>query len=122
MKNMIWRCRCGKRVEKLNDENFGDCGCSDPVYGPEYFRMTAELADMLDEKDKDYDELCKEKESTEKQLTEAKEKIGLLQKNMRLLLCEKHLAKCRVGLFSSKHPNDEPCLVCLMDSTGRGEQ
>lgn len=53
---MVWRCRCGKRVENLNDENFGDCGCSDPVYGPEYFYMTIDCADMLDEMDKGYSE------------------------------------------------------------------
>lgn len=65
---MIWRCRCGKRVEKLTDDNFGCCGCSDPVYGPEYFYMTLECADMLDELDKNYDEQHKE-------LAEAKAEI-----------------------------------------------
>ena len=56
MTKNVWRCRCGKRAEVLTDENFGDCGCSDPVYGPEYFYMSEECADMLDEMDKDYDE------------------------------------------------------------------
>jgi DNA repair exonuclease SbcCD ATPase subunit len=56
MTKNVWRCRCGKRAEVLTGENFGDCGCSDPVYGPEYFYMSEECADMLDEMDKDYDE------------------------------------------------------------------
>ena len=56
MTKNVWRCRCGKRAEVLTDKNFGDCGCSDPVYGPEYFYMSEECADMLDEMDKDYDE------------------------------------------------------------------
>jgi hypothetical protein len=79
MSKNIWRCRCGKRVEMLTDENFGDCGCSDPVYGPEYFYMSKECADMLDEMDKDYDE-------QHKQLAEAQAEIerkGKLIEQMR---------------------------------------
>jgi septal ring factor EnvC (AmiA/AmiB activator) len=68
MTKNVWRCRCGKRAEVLTDENFGDCGCSDPVYGPEYFYMSEECADMLDEMDKDYDE-------QHKQLAEARAEI-----------------------------------------------
>ena len=68
MTKNVWRCRCGKRAEVLTDENFGDCGCSDPVYGPEYFYMSEECADMLDEMDKDYDD-------QHKQLAEARAEI-----------------------------------------------
>lgn len=73
MSQNVWRCRCGKRVEVLTDENFGDCGCSDPVYGPEYFYMSEECADMLDEMDKDYDK-------QHKQLAEARAEIERLNK------------------------------------------
>ena len=68
---MLWRCRCGKRVEKLTDDNFGNCGCSDPVYGPEYFYMTTECADMLDEMDNDASDSIK-------QLAEARAEIERL--------------------------------------------
>lgn len=68
---MLWRCRCGKRVEKLTDDNFGGCGCPDPVYGPEYFYMTTDCADMLDEMDKDYSDQAK-------QLAEARAEIDEL--------------------------------------------
>jgi len=69
---MLWRCRCGKRVEKLTDDNFGGCGCPDPVYGPEYFYMTTDCADMLDEMDKDYSDQAK-------QLAEARAEIERLK-------------------------------------------
>lgn len=72
MTKNVWRCRCGKRAEVLTDENFGDCGCSDPVYGPEYFYMSEECADMLDEMDKDYDE-------QHKHLAEARAEIERLK-------------------------------------------
>lgn len=76
MSKNVWRCRCGKRVEVLTDENFGDCGCSDPVYGPEYFYMSEECADMLDEMDKDYDK-------QHKQLAEARAEIERLKAEIR---------------------------------------
>lgn len=72
MSKNIWRCRCGKRVEMLTDENFGDCGCSDPVYGPEYFYMSKECADMLDEMDKDYDEQHKHLEEARAEIENLK--------------------------------------------------
>lgn len=72
MSKNLWRCRCGRRVEILTDDNFGDCGCSDPVYGPEYFYMTTECADMLDEMDKDYSDQAK-------QLAEARAEIEQLK-------------------------------------------
>lgn len=114
MSKNIWRCRCGKRVEMLTEENFGDCGCSDPVYGPEYFYMSKECADMLDEMDKDYDE-------QHKHLEEARAEIKRLKKNLRLLLCKKHLDECENGLFNSRFPDDEPCLICLEEAAERGE-
>jgi YHS domain-containing protein len=76
MSKNVWRCRCGKRVEVLTDKNFGDCGCSDPVYGPEYFYMSEECADMLDEMDKDYDK-------QHKQLAEARAEIDALRMGKR---------------------------------------
>ncbi len=57
----------------------------------------------------------------EKQLAEARAEIERLNKNLRLLLCETHLNKCEAGLFNSKNPDDEPCLICLMGAAERGE-
>lgn len=47
--------------------------------------------------------------------------IDRLNKNLRLLLCKTHLDKCDAGLFNSKNPDDEPCLICLMNAAERGE-
>ena len=55
------------------------------------------------------------------QLAEARAEIERLNKNLRLLLCETHLDKCEAGLFNSKNPDDEPCLICLMGAAERGE-
>lgn len=53
-----------------------------------------------------------ERDELKKQLAEARAEIKRLNKNMRLLLCEKCRAKCEGGLFNSKYPEDEPCLIC----------
>lgn len=57
----------------------------------------------------------------EKQLAEARAEIERLNKNLRLLLCKTHFDKCEAGLFNSKNPDDEPCLICLMGAAERGE-
>ncbi len=55
------------------------------------------------------------------QLAEARAEIERLNKNLRLLLCKTHLDNCEAGLFNSKNPDDEPCLICLMGAAERGE-
>ena len=62
-----------------------------------------------------------EREELRKQLTEARAEIERLNKNLRLLLCEEHFEKCEHGLFNSENPDDEPCLICLMEAAERGE-
>ena len=52
---------------------------------------------------------------------EARAEIERLNKNLRLLLCKTHFDKCEAGLFNSKNPDDEPCLICLMNAAERGE-
>ena len=54
-------------------------------------------------------------------LAEARAEIERLNKNLRLLLCKTHFDKCEAGLFNSKNPDDEPCLICLMGAAERGE-
>jgi len=67
-------------------------------------------------KEKSYEERIKE---LTKELKEARAEIERLNKNLRLLLCETHLDKCEAGLFNSKNPDDEPCLICLMGAAER---
>ena len=55
------------------------------------------------------------------ELAEARAEIDRLNKNLRLLLCKTHFDKCEAGLFNSKNPDDEPCLICLMNAAERGE-
>lgn len=93
MTKNVWRCRCGKRAEVLTDENFGDCGCSDPVYGPEYFYMSEACADMLDEMDKDYDE-------QHKQLAEITRQRNAYKKALEM--AEDGLMTVRAGIESLK--------------------
>ena len=57
----------------------------------------------------------------ETELAEARAEIERLNKNLRLLLCKTHFDKCEAGLFNSKNPDDEPCLICLMNAAERGE-
>ena len=57
----------------------------------------------------------------ERELSEARAEIARLNKNLRLLLCETHLDECEAGLFNSKNPDDEPCLICLMEAAERGK-
>lgn len=59
-------------------------------------------------------ELCNE-------IAALRAEIARLNKNLRLLLCETHLDECEAGLFNSKNPDDEPCLICLMEAAERGE-
>ena len=96
MTKNVWRCRCGKRAEVLTDENFGDCGCSDPVYGPESFYMSEECADMLDEMDKDYDE-------QHKHLSEARaeiERLKLVSQNQETVIAaQRRSAKAKNELI-----------------------
>ena len=61
-----------------------------------------------------------EREELRKQLAEARAEIERLNKNLRLLLCKTHFDKCEAGLFNSKNPDDEPCLICLMNAAERG--
>ena len=56
----------------------------------------------------------------ETELAEARAEIERLNKNLRLLLCKTHFDKCEAGLFNSKNPDDEPCLICLMNAAERG--
>ena len=62
-----------------------------------------------------------EREELRKQLAEARAEIEMLNKNLRLLLCKTHFDKCEAGLFNSENPDDEPCLICLMEAAERGE-
>ncbi len=57
----------------------------------------------------------------ETELADARAEIERLNKNLRLLLCKTHFDKCEAGLFNSKNPDDEPCLICLMNAAERGE-
>jgi len=56
----------------------------------------------------------------ETELADARAEIERLNKNLRLLLCKTHFDKCEAGLFNSKNPDDEPCLICLMNAAERG--
>lgn len=33
---------------------------------------------------------------------------------LNILLCDNHLEKCEEGLFKTKHPEEEPCLLCII--------
>lgn len=33
---------------------------------------------------------------------------------LNILLCDNHLEKCEGGLFKTKHPEEEPCLLCII--------
>lgn len=33
---------------------------------------------------------------------------------LNILLCDSHLEKCEEGLFKTKHPEEEPCLLCII--------
>jgi len=66
-------------------------------------------------------EYCCDIKRYKKQLAEARAEIERLNKNLRLLLCKTHLDNCEAGLFNSKNPDDEPCLICLMGAAERGE-
>ena len=65
-----------------------------------------------------YASFCRQLET---ELAEARAEIERLNKNLRLLLCKTHFDKCEAGLFNSKNPDDEPCLICLMNAAERGE-
>ena len=56
-----------------------------------------------------------ERDELKKQLADARAEIERLNNNIRLLLCSKHLSKCEGGLFNSKYPADEPCLICELE-------
>jgi hypothetical protein len=63
-----------------------------------------------------YPVVCAEfAQQLERELAEARAEIERLNKNIRLLLCSKHLRKCEGGLFNSKYPADEPCLICELE-------
>ncbi len=62
-----------------------------------------------------------ERDELRKHLAEARAEIARLKKNLRLLLCKKHLDKCENGLFNSRFPDDEPCLICVEEAAERGE-
>lgn len=34
---------------------------------------------------------------------------------LNILLCDDHINKCEDGLFKTKHPEDEPCLMCVVE-------
>ena len=61
-----------------------------------------------------------ENQQLKESLAEARAEIERLNKNLRLLLCKTHFDKCEAGLFNSKNPDDEPCLICLMNAAERG--
>lgn len=48
----------------------------------------------------------------------ANHEIRKLKENINTLLCEDHYQQCNSenGLFKSKSPDDEPCLICLLNS------
>jgi uncharacterized coiled-coil protein SlyX len=62
-----------------------------------------------------------ERDELRKHLAEAWAEIENLKKNLRLLLCKKHLDACENSLFNSRYPDDEPCLICLIEAAERGE-
>lgn len=33
---------------------------------------------------------------------------------LNILLCDDHLSKCESRLFKTKYPEDEPCLMCII--------
>ena len=39
------------------------------------------------------------------------------QSKLKMILCNEHLEKCESenGVFNSKHQDEEPCLICLLD-------
>ena len=78
-------------------------------------------ADISRELEKRLAEAQAELADKDKQLAEARAEIERLNKNLRLLLCEEHFEKCERGLFNSENPDDEPCLICLMEAAERGE-
>lgn len=60
-----------------------------------------------------------ENQQLKESLAEARAEIERLKKNLRLLLCKKHLDKCENGLFNSRFPDDEPCLICVEEEAER---
>lgn len=77
----------------------------------------------LEIENKQYTITCasEENQQLKESLAEARTEIERLNKKLRLLLCEEHFEKCERGLFNSENPDDEPCLICLMDAAERGE-
>lgn len=69
----------------------------------------------------DVEQLENELADKDRQLAEAQAEIERLKKNLRLLLCKKHLEACENSLFNSRYPDDEPCLICLIEAVERGE-
>lgn len=69
-----------------------------------------------------YNVMCasEENQQLKESLADARDEIKRLKKNLRLLLCKKHLDKCENGLFNSRFPDDEPCLMCLEEAAERG--
>jgi DNA repair exonuclease SbcCD ATPase subunit len=94
-------------------------------------QLETELADAraeierlaLEIENKQYTITCasEENQQLKESLAEARAEIERLNKKLRLLLCEEHFEKCERGLFNSENPDDEPCLICLMNATERGE-
>jgi len=76
----------------------------------------------LEIENKQYTITCasEENQQLKESLAEARTEIERLNKKLRLLLCEEHFEKCERGLFNSENPDDEPCLICLMNATERG--
>ena len=93
-------------------------------------QLETELADAraeierlaLEIENKQYTITCasEENQQLKESLAEARTEIERLNKKLRLLLCEEHFEKCERGLFNSENPDDEPCLICLMNATERG--
>jgi len=93
-------------------------------------QLETELADAraeierlaLEIENKQYTITCasEENQQLKESLAEARAEIERLNKKLRLLLCEEHFEKCERGLFNSENPDDEPCLICLMNATERG--
>lgn len=66
-------------------------------------------------------ELENELGDKDRQLAESRAETERLKKNLRLLLCKKHLDECENGLFNSRFPDDEPCLICVAEAADGGE-